>query len=142
MGHIAIVSRPAQVWAYLRSLASLRDDSAFVLRADGLVANHHAIPARTVLDPAFSKKGCRPEPVSSAAGDVGSPSGPGGELRCQSLAHARISGMDRSASFPVCAASRPSAGLACASDSDRAANHAVRHVPRSLRFPTQHLLGG
>src|SRR6266568_1623056 len=50
--------------------------------------------------------------------------------------------MDRRASFPVFAASRPSAGLARVSHSDRAANHASRRVLRSLRFPTQHLHGG
>src|SRR2546427_4714831 len=50
--------------------------------------------------------------------------------------------MDRRASFPVFAASRPSAGLACVSHSDRAANHAGLRVPCSLRFHTQHLHGG
>jgi len=88
------------------------------------------------------RKGSRSESGSSAAGDAGAPSGPGGELRCQSPAHARISRMDRGASVPVCAASRPSTGLARGSGSDRAANHAVRRVPRSLRFPTQHLPSG
>src|SRR5205809_3952055 len=50
--------------------------------------------------------------------------------------------MDCRASFPVFAASCPSAGLACMSHSDRAANHAGLRVPRSLSFPTQHLHGG
>src|SRR2546427_8747384 len=50
--------------------------------------------------------------------------------------------MDRRASFPVFAASRPSAGLARVSHSDRAANHAGLRVPCSLRFHTQHLHGG
>src|SRR2546421_10539966 len=50
--------------------------------------------------------------------------------------------MDCRASFPVFAASRPSAGLACMSHSDRAANHAGLRVPRFLSFHTQHLHGG
>src|SRR5438067_13376252 len=50
--------------------------------------------------------------------------------------------MDRRASFPIFAASCPSAGLARVSRSGRAANHAGRRVLRSLRFPTQHLHGG
>src|SRR5437899_8958606 len=50
--------------------------------------------------------------------------------------------MDRRASFPVFAASCPSAGLARISRSGRAANHAGCRVPRALRFPTQHLQGG
>src|SRR2546430_3795953 len=50
--------------------------------------------------------------------------------------------MDCRASFPVFAASCPSAGLACMSHSDRAANHAGLRTPRFLSFPTQHLHGG
>src|SRR5256885_3700962 len=50
--------------------------------------------------------------------------------------------MDRRASFPVIAASSPSAGLARISRSDRAANHAGLRTPRFLSFPTQHLHGG
>src|SRR5256885_4866873 len=50
--------------------------------------------------------------------------------------------MDRRASFPVFAASCPSAGLARISRSDRAANHAGLRTPRFLSFPTQHLHGG
>src|SRR5438270_5503217 len=50
--------------------------------------------------------------------------------------------MDRRASFPVFAASCPSAGLARISRSGRAANHAGLRTPRFLSFPTQHLHGG
>src|SRR5438270_13339773 len=50
--------------------------------------------------------------------------------------------MDRRASFPVFAASCPSAGLARISRSHRAANHAGLRAPRFLSFPTQHLHGG
>src|SRR5260370_2583834 len=108
----------------------------------GRRATRDAFPARAVLDPPFSKTGACPNPGTGAAGGTGAPSRPGGGLRLQSPADACIHRMDRRASFPVFAASCPSAGLACVSHSGRAAHHAGRRVLHSLRFPTHHLHGG